>query len=261
MGVGAMTKHDKGIIQKQSALVVKGDDLIWNARFSLTTQQQKIVIVLISQIDENKSIREPYTFDIADFCNMCGLSKSNGEYYRTIRAELKKIRDTSVYRKLPNNEGEVTVSWLAKVKPNANTGKVTVWFDEDMEDVLFGLKRRFVQYGLEYILPMKSKYAIRLYELLKSYEFQGKSKYLELKELKKCIDAEKYERTIDLRRYVLEPAINEINLYTDIEVRAEPHWKDRTIIGFDFEIISIAGRFKEIEQRRENRWEALGIEM
>lgn len=255
-----MTQNERELVQKQSALVVKGVDLIWNARFSLTTQQQKIIISLISQIDENKSIREPYTFDIAQFCSMCGLGKANGEYYAKVRSDLLFLRNKGVYRKMPDGR-ETTVSWLMKVDLHPKKGTVSVYFDWDMEDVLFGLKRRFVQYGLEYILPMKAKYSIRLYELLKSYEFQGKHKYIELKELKVSIDAEKYDSTKDFRKRVLEPAIHEINLYTDIEVRAEPHWKDRAIIGFDFEIISIAGRFAEIEYRRENRWEALGIKI
>ena len=252
--------RDKDLIQKQSALVVKGNDLIWNAKFSLTAQQQKIMIVLISQIDEDKGIKEPYTFDIAQFCSMCGLSKANGEYYAKVRSDLLYLRNKGVYRKMPDGR-ETTVSWLMKVSFHQKKGTVSVYFDWDMEDVLFGLKRRFVQYGLEYILPMKAKYSIRLYELLKSYEFQGKYKYIELQELKDRIDAEKYDRTIDFRRYVLEPAIQEINLYTDIEVKAEPRTEGRTITGFDFTILSIAGRFAEIEQRRLKRWEVLGIEM
>lgn len=251
---------DKSVIEKQSAMVVKGNDLIWNARFSLTTQQQKIVIALISQIDENKSVREPYTFEIAKFCKMCGLGRADGRYYAKVKSDLLHLRNKGVYRKMDDGR-ETTVSWLMKVDIAPKNGIVTVYFDWDMEDVLFNLKRRFVKYGLEYILPMENKYSIRLYELLKSYEFQGRKKVIELNELKMCVDGDKYESTKDFRKRVLEPALKEINQYTDIEVSAEPVFEGRTITAFQFTIDSIQGNWIEIERRRVLRYEKLGIEV
>lgn len=253
--------RDKEIIQKQSAMVVKGDDLIWNAKFSLTAQQQKIVISLISQIEESKGVKEPYSFDITQFCKMCGLGRADGRYYAKVKSDLLYLTNKGVWRQLADGS-IVTVRWLSKVKIQPKSGTITVWFDEDMEDVLFGLKRRFVQYCLEYILPLTAKYSIRLYELLKSYQFQGEYCHIELQELKERIDAEKYDRTIDLRRRVIEPSLLEINTYTDIEVKAEPWWdNNKTIKGFRFQIIPINGRYAEIERRRINRWDALGIEI
>ncbi|RUM58731.1 MAG: hypothetical protein DSY59_00860 [Persephonella sp.] len=48
--------------------------------------------------------------------------------------------------------------------------KVIYQFTPAISKFLFELKSKFLTYHLKNIMPMSSKYAIRLYELLKQYE-------------------------------------------------------------------------------------------
>ena len=65
---------------------------------------------------------------------------------------------------------------------------------------------------------MKSKYGIRLYELLKSVQNKsGEIKYT-LSELRDRLDVSNYNRFPDFRRYVLDNAIYDINECSDIHV-------------------------------------------
>ena len=58
------------------------------------------------------------------------------------------------------------------------------------------------------------------------------------------LDAE-YQRMYDLKKYVLEPSLKQINEHTDITASYEQHKKGRTITGFSF-------KFKEEENRGGN---------
>ena len=75
----------------------------------------------------------------------------------------------------------------------------------------------------------------RIYELLKSYAFTNKHTF-DLENLKEILSAETYKRFPDFRRKVLEIAVKEINLCTDLEVHWEPICKGRKVIQIAFSI-------------------------
>lgn len=251
-------RTSREITEQQSYSVIKANELIQKGRFTLTAQQQKLVLYLVSKIKPNDTGEHTYIFKIRDFCRVCGVDYEQTYYYTTIKAELKKLRDKSVWIELPNGD-EVTAGWLSKAKISKATGNVYIEFDRDMVPFLFELKERYTQYCLEYVLPMRSLYAIRLYELLKSYEWQGIKKPIELEELKACIGASNYERFNDFRRWALIPAVNEINAYTDIKVDWKPIQDGRKVVSVLFEIRKISG--EEINTRREKRWKVLRIDI
>lgn len=133
---------------------------------------------------------------------------------------------------------EVLCRWLAKVRTNKRSGIAHIKLDEDLVPYLFDLKNRFTSYGLRNILCMKSQYSIRLYELLKSYKIQV-TKTFTIEEFKKLLmieDIKSYNRFPDLRRKVLEPAMKEINEYTDIDVTYREILKGRKVIKLEFHI-------------------------
>lgn len=62
---------------------------------------------------------------------------------------------------------------------------------------------------------------------------------LELSRLREFLDLQsKYPSVKDLRKYVLEPAVAEINQHTDINLNMEPQRKGRSIVAFSFSITS-----------------------
>jgi len=80
---------------------------------------------------------------------------------------------------------------------------------------------------------MKSQYSLRLYEILKSYEYQHKRTF-DIDELKKMLSAENYNRFPDFKRYVLERAIREINDLSDLNITYEVIKKERRFAKIEF---------------------------
>ena len=199
--------------------VVKSNDLIQRSRFQLSMQEQKIVLYLISKITPEDMELKEHTFEIIDFCKVCGLETNSGANYKYIKQTLKDLRDKSIWITLESG-AETTISWLDKVTLENRSGTVILKIGDDMKPYLLQLKERFTQYELLYTLAMRSQYSIRLYELLKSYEYKHR-KTFDIHELKQLLSADNYTRFPDFKRKVLDIALRELNDLSDLTVTYE----------------------------------------
>ena len=199
-------------------MVVKSNDLIQKSRFSLTTNQQKIILYLISKLKYKDTDFTECKVDIKDFCKVCGIDLNNGRRYNELKNSIKQIADKSIWLEKENGD-ETLVRWIEKPTIHKNDGVITIRLDDDLKPYLLELKEKYTQYELIYTLKMKSKYSIRLYELLKSRQYDKLKEYTvkySIDELKKLLDAENYKTFKDFRRRVLDKATEEINSYSDI---------------------------------------------
>lgn len=102
---------------------------------------------------------------------------------------------------------QIIVRWISKARIAPKSGMIKIKLDDDMKPYLLQLRKKFTQYRLYYTLAMRSQYSIRLYELLKSYEWQN-GKIFDIEELKAILNAAHYIQYGDFRRNVLIIAIN-----------------------------------------------------
>ena len=169
-----------------------------------------------------------------EFYNVCGIDK--GGSYTDVKNILKKLRKTVWWAKLQNGQTSA-VSWLEVARINDGTGEVTLGFHRDMQEYLLQLINQgcfYTKYELQYVLPMKSQYSPRLYEILKSYHKNNRAWFFEVEDLKCRLDCEQYKRWPDFRRRALEPAVEEINLYSDIKVAYDVVKKGKKVVRVEF---------------------------
>lgn len=230
--------QDDKLLEKRKSTVVKANDLIQKSRFSLSIQQQKIVLYLISQISISDTDFKLYEFNIVDFCKICGIDYDNGKNYRDIKAAIKDIADKSVWVKLDGGR-ETLVRWIEKPYINQKSGIIQIRLDNDMKPFLLQLQRDFTRYELLWTLRFKSKYSIRLYELLKSIHYKEMRAYerdFTLDELRQLLDAEKYKTYQAFKARVLIPAVDEINSCSDKNVAYEPIKRGRAVHSIRFKL-------------------------
>lgn len=226
------------INEERHYMVVKSNDLIQKSRFSLTTHQQKIILYLISKINYNDVDFKEYKINIIEFCKVCGIDYNSGRAWQELRNSIKQIADKSMWIETDANN-EILVRWIEKAILHKNSGDITIKLDNDLKPYLLELKEKYTQYELIYTLQMKSKYSIRLYELLKSKQYDKLKAYTvnyTIDEIKKLIDAENYKAFKDFRRRALEKAIEEINLYSDINISYEYVKNGKKITHINFRI-------------------------
>ena len=210
-------------IQEERERKVYKSDILINARYSLSVSEQRLILYAISLIKKDDTAETFYTIDLSNFCKVCGIT---GDSYTLCKRLLQGLRDKSWFAKLGEDDEETLVSWLGKVK--ITKGKtIKLRFDDDMFPYLKDLMERYQETGQGYtsymlksVLPMKSKYGIRLYEILKAKIKNGNRLewYYPIGELKAMLECTIYKRYPDFRRKVIEPAIEEINKYSDIMV-------------------------------------------
>ena len=218
--------------------VVKNNELIQKARYDLSMQEQKIILYLISKIKPDDEEFKLYEFQIKDFCEVCGIDGTSGGNYAVLKETVKKLMDKSNWVTIIKNgeEAETILRWIEKAYLYKKSGKIEIRLDNDMKPYLLQLKQKFTTYSLYFTLAMKSKYGLRIYELLKSYQNLEKCEF-EIEKLKSILAAEKYASFADFRIYVLDVAVREINAYTDITVSYELEKQGRKYHKIKFKII------------------------
>ena len=222
------------ISKQRSYSVVKSNEIIQKARYELTISELKTLAYIISNIKPNDKEIQDYTFSVKEYCQVCGIDYKNGNNYINIKKNLKSLRDKSFWL-IDEKGNEVLVGWLSKARINKGSGKITVRLDDDIQKYVIGLFDNYTQYELLSTLPMKSNYSFRIYELLKSYAFT-KHHTFDIDELKTMLSATNYVNFKDFRKYVLEVATKEINLYTDIEISWQPIKNGKKVVQVYFNI-------------------------
>lgn len=231
-------KDSKRIMQEKneemrSYKVIKSNELIQKSRFQLSTQEQKIILLLISRIKPDDEDFNYQDFNVGEFCRICGIDSKNGKNYINVKNTIKNLADKSVW--VYENGTERLFRWINEVDVLIYSGIIRIKLQGSMKPYLLQLQERFTQYELVHTIAMKSQYSIRMYELFKSHEYRHRCKF-DMEELKRLLCAEKYIRFPDFRRKVLEISLREINSLTDITVTYGVIKEGRRYSQIEFEV-------------------------
>lgn len=249
----------KDVQKERSMFVVKQNDLIRKTKYDLSAQEQKLLLYIISKIKPEDDSLSGYEIDLGNLCEVCGIQKQV-KTFRDFADILKNLADNSFWADFGKGWG--LHRWLNSVYFPDTVGmtkeqlehfvpkKAIVGFDPELKPFLLFLKNNYTSYQLVYVLAMKTKYAIRLYEILKSYLYIGEYQPT-ISELRTLLQIVGYDMYSDFRKRVLNPAVEEINRFTDIEVTATPIRAGKTIDKIQFKITLkdyAAGEVSEAER-------------
>ncbi|WP_179995862.1 replication initiation protein RepM, partial [Acinetobacter sp. YH16053] len=141
---------------------------------------------------------------------------------------------------ITNEDGTLTKSrWIQDANYRKGEGRILVTLTRVViEHVtkIDGFEQYFTSYHLKKTSDFKSVYAVRLYELLMQWKSVGKTPVYELNKFRSQlgIGVNEYTRMEAFKRRVLDIAVDQINEFSDINVKYEQHKKGRNISGFSF---------------------------
>lgn len=227
-------------------LVVKDNALI-NASYNLeVTEQRLILLAIINARETGNGITADSKLEIqaSDYASRFDISKE-GAYWALKNAVNNLFERQFSFKEADKkgNMGTVKSRWVSRVKYIDSTATLEITFAPDVVPLITRLEQHFTSYQLKQIAHLKSKYAIRLYELLIAWREVGKTPQIDRQDFRNKIGVEdnEYIAMNDFKKRVLEPAIKQINEHTDITVKVEQHKTGRTITGFSF-------KFKQKQQ-------------
>lgn len=230
-------------MSKQKELTVyKRDDMIQKSRLDLTLREQRLVLYAISKIKQGDTVDTLYELNIREIYNIVG---AKDESYTRIKKIAQSLSDKSWWVILDDNS-ESLVRWFSVFRIVPDTDTIRLKFHEDVMPFLFELLKQhkyYTSYGLSDVLPMRRQSSPRLYEILKSYSKNNSEWYFDLERIKYLLNCQHYDRWVDLKRRVIDPAMQEINELTNMIVNYETVTKGRKVIGVKFFMKDIRDSF------------------
>jgi len=190
--------------------VVKQDYGLVNARYKLSTVEIKFILAIVAQINMDDRELKNYTITIKELEEITNAQQNETR----LKHFAKRLMSKPLEVETP--DGWAVYNWFSKIEYKRGEAKFNVNIHDDLKPYLIDLKKRFVKFNLMHVLPMQSKYSIRLYQLLKEYEKLTKRTFT-VKELQELLQVPKslliYNR---FKEKVLKVAEKEMIAHADI---------------------------------------------
>ena len=235
------TKTNRERIEEaRHQLVARDNDLIQKGRYGLSLVQQKCVLYCISKVKPTDAPDTEYDIDLHEFYRLLGYKSDS---YTGMKALWQQIGSVRWWLDGETEEDDdILLGWFTKVHLNERSSSVTITFHPDIYPYIHNLvadkekKKYFTTYQLQNITLMKHRYSIRIYDLLKSYQYNNKIWQFEMgtgthhdlmRRISDCDEKGKplipksWDNYSFFNRDVLQPAVDEINQYTDIKIAYE----------------------------------------
>lgn len=225
------------------SLVVKHNALI-NASYSLTLVEQRLILLAVIQLRQathnseldHLAFDKPIVIHVSDYMDTFSISKSTA--YETLKDACKTLfeRRFSFFEPRKKGTAHVVTRWVSRIAYIDDTSTIEFTFAPDVTPLVTYLEEHFTSYDIEQVAPLKSGYAVRLYELVISWRVKGKTEKISVDQLRSKLGIEpyQYETMEAFKRRVLDVAIKQINDNTDIILEYEQHKKGRQITHFTF---------------------------
>ncbi len=204
-----------------TALVVTSNDLVL-AKYNFSLWQKRIFNYFVSQIDKDATdftLQRIYISDLIHFFD----AGDGREVYDIIASVPKQLYNSSI--KVPyiseeghHRYGEMRIITRYTKPEDREMGNAYIEFklNDDLKPHLLELKKRFLRYDMQNIVGLQSVHSVRMFEILKSYEYLGQVSF-EVEFLKTVLElGDKYKLYADFRRYVIDKAREDLLKYCDI---------------------------------------------
>lgn len=237
--------------------IVKANSLI-QAGYRLSLAEQRVMLGAIAQIgkDDQPSDQVRYSISAGVIADMSGV---------TAQRAYKELADAAhrLYRREvrieggPNGKKKPSVlmtRWVQDVLYIKDEGRVELRFSHSILPYLSLLKKEFTQYKYRHVAMMRSTHGVRLYELLQQWRQAGERE-LELDDLRRMFGIlGKYPSIKDLKKYVIEPAVRDVNECSDLHVEWGHRKAGRRVVAIQFQFANTsrpskpAGQLKPVKQ-------------
>ena len=215
------------IVAVKNLSVVKSNDIV-DASYRLSLNEQRLILMCISQIKKGQSINDKQQFIVNahEFARTFKMALANA--YRDLQMVADKLYDRSVTINNPDPRNpkleQTKTRWINSIGYIPGNGELMITFAGPIIPYISMLEGRFTRYSIYSISDMNSTYGMRFYELMQKWRSESgvekNKKEVELVDLKSQLDLDKKYKSIkDFKKYVLEPAIKDINTHSDLKAR------------------------------------------
>jgi plasmid replication initiation protein len=220
---------------KNNLIVKEPEEMVLMRGGQFSESALKLAAYLIANLEQDKNI---YEIDIKSYLKKVSLKIGDYTYIKNVAKELfqKEFIMEDRFAKKFN-----FYHFLAGVE--YDVGILKVEFSSMLMEYLLKIKDKYLKYDIKNIIPLNSKYSIRLYKILKD-RFEQESRYnkraelkISLDEIKELLEIPKSYRFNDIKRQILEKSKSEFEEHTDIIFEYEEIKTGRKVTHIRFFIL------------------------
>ena len=152
--------------------ITKSNDLIQKTKYSLPRNEQKILFMLLSKIDQKNDTdaSKYYTITFSDFSKLTGVNAEKPAYVAYLQHTIENLENRTFWVPIAPTKYK-SMSWVRKGSIIDTEGKtISMRFNEDIWKDIAQLTSNYTSYSIEYLLMMQSTYSMRVYEIILSYD-------------------------------------------------------------------------------------------
>jgi plasmid replication initiation protein len=215
-------------------IIVQHNNLV-EARYRLSLQEKRIVLWLSSQVTSFDKDFKEHHLSVKEFAEMTNTQGEN--LYTNLQTITRRLMQRIITLRPIGEKRLIQVAWLGAADYKTEQGIISLSFHPHLKPFFLQLKDNFTKINIVDIMCLKSIYSIRIYEILKQYEYI-RYRIIDIKDLRDIcgITSEQYKQINDLQRYVLNISQREINQKTDLEISYSMIKKGRKYVSVEFKI-------------------------
>ncbi|MFZ7224697.1 replication initiation protein [Avibacterium avium] len=230
-----------------SELTISKANSFVQASYSMTLDEMRVLALTLGVFDPENPTKRDFEFTVSEFC----------QHFPDVNPDIAYTQVQNAIRKISRRwmtlrDDEYVLDEVVFVTDRTyfkKEGRFRIMFHERLMPYISELHGNYTKYQLVQIGAFTSTHSIRLYELCSQYRKTG-WRQTSLDDLKDWLQVTgKYDLYANFRKWVLEPAISEINAKSDLLVDVEPIKRGRTIVALKFTIKSKKSTVKN-EQKR-----------
>ncbi|NBA98608.1 replication initiation protein [Pseudomonas sp. R5(2019)] len=211
--------------------VISQSNVLISSSYHLSLTEIRLLRLCMSSIDARKPFRHKrFLIRASDYAETFKVTPDAA--YLALNDAANTLFEREI--RLGNSKSGRRIRWISEIKYHKGMGEVEIHFTDQVIPQITGLNRLYTQYRTGSIVDLTSVYSVRIYEWLCQFRSTGWMK-IRVTELRDRLNLlESYPKFNDLRRRVIDVAINEINKSTDLNVEVEFIKRGRSIEMIEF---------------------------
>lgn len=218
---------------RERGSITQSNELI-EASYTLTLNEKRLLMLGLSGIDPRRALQTKE--DRISFQVTVGQWAKHFPDEKPWRA-MKRAADNMMIRYVtlhPKTGRTKKISWFDSVEYIEGEGRVEILMGYSISQRLSGMIDQFTQIKLTSVQQLRSFYSVRLYELVSQFRSTGYRR-ISVEDFRIAMDCiSTHAEMKALKRYVLNPALKELNAKTDVQVICTDIKRGRKITGFEF---------------------------
>lgn len=217
------------------SIEVRQHNAITNARYEYSEMQLDIFLYLLAKLRKDKT-DGVYEVSVGE------MAKLTGKKYNYQQLRLATEGMGSRMFEVSTTKSYIQLWMFQRIEYIHGTGIIEVEFSNPIKPYLFDLKDNFTSFQLYAALRLGSKYAKRIYTLCSQWKDKGQTQTFSLDEFKKMLSLlddkgnEQYRQIGQLKQFVLNESVKQINQHTDLDISYTLQKRGRSFNSITFTV-------------------------